>query len=143
MSIEKGVVEKVENGYAYVRAQRKSACASCASKSHCTSLHSGSNTMLVKTSNSLHAKKGALVSFQINSGTLLKYTFIIYIVPVLGLLLGALSAGRLSLLLGINNALALVIFTLLGLGLAVYLSRSILRRNNTNSELIPAIKRIY
>jgi sigma-E factor negative regulatory protein RseC len=103
MSVEKGIVEKVENGFAYVRAQRKSACGSCASRSHCSSLHSGSNYMLVKTSNRLQARKGAMVSFQINSGTLLKYTFIVYIVPVMGLLLGALSASHLATFLGMNN----------------------------------------
>ena len=143
MSIEKGIVEKVENDFAYVRAQRKSACGGCASRSHCSSLHSSGNTMLVKTSNTLKAKKGETVSFQINSGTLLKYTFIIYIVPVLGLLLGALSAGRLANIIGMNNALALVVFTLTGLGAAVYFSRLIIRKNSSNSELIPIIRRIY
>jgi hypothetical protein len=29
MSTEKGVVEKIENEFAWVRAQRKSACAGC------------------------------------------------------------------------------------------------------------------
>ncbi len=142
MSIEKGVVEKVENDFAWVRAQRKSACNSCASKSHCSSLH-GSNYMLVKTSNTLQAKKGEFVSFQINSGTLLKYTFIIYIVPVLGLLLGALSANRLANVIGMNNSVAMVVFTLSGLGMAVWLSRKIIRRNSTSDELIPTIKRIH
>jgi len=143
MSIEKGIVEKVEKGFAYVRAQRKSACASCASRSHCSGLHDGGNYMLVKTSNQLQAPKGALVSFQIDSATLLKYTFIIYIVPVLGLLLGALSAGRLATLIGMNNTLALIVFTLCGLGLAVCFSRSIIRRKRADAELIPKIKRIY
>jgi len=142
MSIEKGVVEKVENGFAYVRAQRKSACGGCASRSHCSSMH-GANTMLVKTSNALRAKKGEIVSFQIKAGTLLKFTFIIYMVPVLGLLLGALSAGRLGNLIGMNDALALVVFTLSGLGMAIYLSRLIVRRKNTGDELMPIIKRIY
>lgn len=137
------MVAKVENGFAYVRAQRKSACGSCASRSHCSSLHSGSNYMLVKTNNKLDAKKGAMVSFEINSGTLLKYTFIIYVVPVLGLLLGALSAGHLATFLGMNTAFALVFFTLSGLGVAIYFSRLIIRRHRSNNELIPTIKRIY
>ncbi len=143
MSIEKGIVEKVENGFAYVRAQRKSACGGCASRSHCSGLHSGGNYMLVKASNKLQAKEGALVSFQVNSGTLLKYTFIIYIVPVLGLLLGALSAGRFANLFGIHNTLALALFTLTGLGLAVYFSRLIIRKKSADAELIPTIKRIH
>ena len=142
MSVEKGIVEKVENGFAYVRAPKKSACGNCASKSHCASMHGGSY-MLVKTSNTLQAQKGEMVSFQINSGTLLKYTFIIYLVPVLGLLLGALSAGRLANIMGLNNSLALVVFTLSGLGVAVYLSRLIIRKNNSNNELIPTIIRIH
>ncbi|MBT8333024.1 MAG: SoxR reducing system RseC family protein, partial [Deltaproteobacteria bacterium] len=32
MSTEQGVVTKIENGFAWVRAQRKSACGTCANK---------------------------------------------------------------------------------------------------------------
>ena len=143
MSIETGIVEKVENGFAYVRTRRKGACGSCASRSHCSSLYSGSTYMLVKVSNRLQAQKGALVSFQLNSGTLLKYTFIIYIVPVVGLLLGAFSAGRFATVIGMNKAFALVVFTLIGLGVAIYVSQLIVRRKRAGIELIPKIKRIH
>ena len=142
MSTEQGVVERTEGDFAWVRARKKSACSSCASRSHCSSLN-GNTAMLVKTSNTLKAKKGETVSFQVNSGTLLKYTFIIYILPIIGLLAGALSAGRLANYTGMNSGLALVVFTLFGFGMAVYLSRLIVRRKGADDELMPTIKRIY
>jgi len=46
-------------------------------------------------------------------------------------------------IIGMNNALALVIFTLSGFGMAVYLSRTIVRQKSGGDELIPTIKRIF
>jgi len=55
MSTEKGVVEKLENGFAWVRSQRKSACGSCNNKAHCSSIDGG-RQMLVKVNNDLNAQ---------------------------------------------------------------------------------------
>ena len=119
MTTEKGIVEKTENGFAWVKAQRKSACGTRASKSNCGLIDGGSQ-MLVKTTNAIGAKKGDSVEFYIASGLNLKCTFIIYMIPVFGLLCGALSAAPLAGFLGLNATVGMVVFTLLFFVLAAW-----------------------
>ena len=142
MSTEKGVVEKVDNEFAWVRAQRKGGCGSCASRSHCSRIDGG-KFMLVKVTNTLNAQKGDIVAFYINSAILLKYTFIVYIIPVLGLLIGALAADTLGNVTGIKPGAAILLFTLIGFCMAVWFSRIMIRRKGAGMELIPSIRRIF
>ena len=142
MATEKGIVDKTENGFAWVKAQRKSACGTCASKSNCGLIDGGSQ-MLVKTTNAIGAKKGDSVEFYITPGLNLKCTFIIYIIPVLGLLVGALSAAPLTELLGLNATVGMVVFTLLFFVLAVGLSKKMISRIVSQHRFLPNIKRIF
>ena len=141
MSKEKGVVEKLENGFTWVRAQRKSACGSCTNKAHCSSIDGG-RQMLVKVNNDLNAKKGDSVEFHLNSAFLLKCTFIIYIVPVLGLITGAIIASPIANLTGMNHSFAMVLLTLSGFLGAVLLSRLLIHQKNDNTRFLPTIRRI-
>ena len=142
MATEKGIVEKTENGFAWVKAQRKSACGTCASKSNCGLIDGGSQ-MLVKVTNAIGAKKGDTVEFFVASGFNLKCTFIIYMIPVLGLLTGAFSAAPLAGFLGLNATVGMVVFTLLFFVLAVGLSKKMISRIVSTEEFLPIIKRIF
>ena len=142
MSIEKGVVEKLENGFAWVRAQRKSACGACASRAHCSSIDGGKQ-MLVKVNNDLNAQKGDAVEFHLNSGFLLKCTFIIYIVPVLGLMAGAMIAAPIAGLTGMNHSFTMVLSTLSGFLGAVFLSRGFIHQQTDDDRFLPTIKRVF
>jgi positive regulator of sigma E activity len=73
----------------------------------------------------------------------LKCTFIVYIIPVLGLLIGALAADTLADLTGIKPGAAILLFTLIGFCMGVWFSRIMLRRKGAAMGLIPCIKRIY
>ena len=142
MSTEKGVVEKIENGFAWVRAQRKSACGTCTNKAHCSSIDGGKH-MMVKVNNVLNAQKGDSVEFHLNSAYLLKCTFIIYIVPVLGLITGAISATPIANLIGMSHSFALVLLTLSGFCGAVLLSRLLIHQQTENERFLPTIKRVF
>ena len=142
MSTEQGVVEKIENGFAWVRAQRKSACGTCANMAHCSSIDGGKQ-MMVKVNNVLNAQKGDSVEFHLNSAFLLKCTFIIYIVPVLGLIMGAISATPIANLIGMSHSFALVLLTLSGFLGAVLLSRLLIHPQTDNERFLPTIKRLF
>ena len=142
MATEKGIVAKTENGFAWVKAQRKSACGTCASKSNCGLIDGGSQ-MLVKTTNAIGAKMGDSVEFYIASGFNLKCTFIIYMIPVLGLLTGALSAAPLAGFLGLNTTVGMVVFTLLFFVLAVGLSKKMISQIVSTDDFLPNIKRVF
>ena len=140
MSAERGIVEKVEPGWAWVKTKRTSACSSCASRHHC--LTQGGDQMVVKAQNAARAKRGDEVELYLSTKTKLKCTAIVYLLPVLGLFVGAFSATPLSEALGFNRSLGMVVFTLAGLISAVFLMRYLSNRMDGTQALTPLVKRV-
>jgi sigma-E factor negative regulatory protein RseC len=140
MSAERGTVEKVEAGWAWVKTKRSSACSSCASRSHC--LTQGSDQMVVKAQNTAQAKKGDEVELYLSTKTKLKGTAIVYLVPVFGIFAGAFSANPLSAAIGMNPSLGMAVFTLTGLVLSVFLMRYLANRMDSKQALTPLVKRV-
>ena len=140
MSAERGTVEKVEADWAWVKTKRSSACSSCASRSHC--LTQGGDQMLVKAQNTARAKKGDEVELYLSTGTKLKGTAIVYLIPVFGLFAGAFSADPLSAAIGMNPSLGMALFTLTGLVLSVFLMRYLANRMDSTKALTPLVKRV-
>jgi sigma-E factor negative regulatory protein RseC len=141
MSAERGIVEKVEPGWAWVKTKRSSACASCSSHHHC-SMVAGGDRMVVKAQNTARAKKGDEVELYLSTKTKLKCTAIVYLIPVLGIFVGAFSAEPLSKSLGLNPSLTMVVFTLTGLVSAIFLMRYLANRMAAGQTLIPLVKRV-
>ena len=140
MTAERGIVEKVEPGWAWVKTKRTSACSNCSSRHHC--LTQGGDQMVVKAQNSAHAKKGDEVELYLSSKTKLKSTAIVYLLPVLGIFTGAFSAEPLSKAFGLNPSLGMVLFTLTGLVCSVFLMRYLANRMDSKQTLVPLVKRV-
>ena len=140
MTAERGTVERVEAGWAWVKTKRSSACSSCASRHHC--LTQGSDQMVVKAQNTARAKKGDEVELYLSSKTKLKGTAIVYLLPVLGIFAGAFSADSLSSVLGLDPTLGMAVFTLTGLITAVLLMRHLANRMDAKQTLTPKVKRV-
>ena len=140
MSAERGTVEKVEAEWAWVKTKRSSACSSCSSRSHC--LTQGSDQMVVKAQNTAHAKKGDEVELYLSTKTKLTGTAIVYLIPVLGIFVGAFSANPLSAAIGMNPSLGMAVFTLTGLVLSVFLMRYLANRMDSKQALTPLVKRV-
>jgi sigma-E factor negative regulatory protein RseC len=98
--------------------------------------------MVVKAQNSAGAKKGDAVELYLSSKTKLKGTAIVYLIPVLGIFVGAFSANPLSETLGLNPSLGMAVFTSTGLVAAVFLMRYLANRMDSNKSLIPTVKRV-
>ena len=141
MSAERGIVERVEQGWAWVKTKRSSACANCDSRHHC-SIVEGGDQMVVKAKNTVQAKKGDEVELFLSTRTKLKSTAIVYLIPVLGIFVGAFSADPLSKTLGLNASLGMVVFTLTGLVSSVFLMRYLANRMAAKQALIPLVKRV-
>ena len=140
MSAERGTVEKVEANWAWVKTKRSSACSSCASRHHC--LTQGSDQMLVKAQNTARAKKGDEVELYLSSKTKLKGTAIVYLIPVLGIFVGAFSADPLSAAIGLNPSVGMALFTLAGLISSIFLLRYLASRMDAQQDLIPSVRRV-
>ena len=94
---EKGIVVEVRGSRAVVRALQGSQCAGCGSAKYC---HGSGGEKTVEADNEIGAKAGDSVVMAVPSGALLRASFRVYILPVLGLLAGAaamqLAVGRIA-----------------------------------------------
>lgn len=84
---EQGVVIEASGPTALVRAEQSGRCSGCASAGFCHGGEGGERT--VEAENPLGAAKGDRVVIALPAGALLKASFRVYMVPVLGLLAGA------------------------------------------------------
>jgi sigma-E factor negative regulatory protein RseC len=111
---EVGVVLKVEGELAIVKTKRSSLCDGCHSGGFCKALGGGSD-MEVAARNEVGAKVGDEVRITVASKTFLKASFLVYIVPVTALIIGALLGATLgsSLYPGASSDLLPVIFGLI------------------------------
>ena len=141
MSAENGTVERVEDGWAWVRADRNAGCSHCGHKGSCNMVE-GTDHMLVKASNNAAAGVGDNVELFLSTKTRMKSMLILYILPVIGLLVGALSGGSLSRAFGLNQNFGTLLFTFAGLALAFVLVRLLGTRMDSRQELTPIVSRV-
>lgn len=95
MATEEGIVTKTNSHTAWVTTTKTSACESCAAKSSCTVL-GGGKEMEVEAINNAGAKVGEKVVISFESAPLLKATFLLYVLPILFLLVGAFIGDKLA-----------------------------------------------
>ena len=88
MPKEEGIVIKIVPEGAVVRVRKADACHGCPSATLCHFGKSGEREVLAK--NPIGAKEGQKVEIAVKDGLLLKASFIVYILPLFGLLIGAL-----------------------------------------------------
>ena len=141
MSTEKGTVKTIEGDWAWVLTRRKGACEHCAQSGRCLMIQGG-DRMLAKAKNTAHARVGDEVELYLSTKTKLKGQFIVYMLPVLGLSVGAFSANSLSGILGLNQTFGTVLFTLFGLILAFLLARFLAARMEANQQLTLIVSRV-
>jgi sigma-E factor negative regulatory protein RseC len=94
MQEEVGTVLKAGGGVAKVLVKRNAACDHCPSRSCCASL--GGDLKRVDVSNIIGAKEGQQVKIGISPKTILKVSFILYMIPILALIIGAMFGGHLG-----------------------------------------------
>ena len=92
---EKGVVTRIEHRRAWVKTSRTSACEGCKSRGACHVAENGSE-MEVEVINEAGAAIGDRIVLSIESSSLLKISFMLYIFPVLMMLAGAVVGQQIS-----------------------------------------------
>ncbi|MBW1996988.1 MAG: SoxR reducing system RseC family protein [Deltaproteobacteria bacterium] len=142
MDTERGTVKKTEGGWAWVETERKGSCESCSHKGHCSMTGEGLGKMVIKAENTARAQNGDLVEIFLSTRTRLKGLFIIYIFPVLGLLVGAITGNSLSPKFQWDGDKASVLFALSGLVLAFAVAKVFEARMKSRREIIPVVQRV-
>ena len=88
MATEKGIVVRTDSQAAWVKTVKSSSCKGCTARGSCHSL--GSNDeMEVKALNVVGAKVGDQIVLNLETSSLLKVTFLLYVFPILLLIVGA------------------------------------------------------
>jgi sigma-E factor negative regulatory protein RseC len=103
MATEVGIVTKI-NGHAsqtaWVRTSQSSACKSCSSRHSCSQDSQGKERE-VEAINLVGAEVGDRIQISIETGSLLKATFLLYVFPVICMLCGGLAGNRLGAYVGL------------------------------------------
>jgi len=133
MATEEGIVTKVDGALAEVRTMKRAACEACSAKGFC---HDGGREMIVSVLNPVKARPGDRVRLEIATGVFVKVMFLLYIVPVLALLAGALAG------LAISGDKAAALGALVGFALAVTFVRATGRRMGDMAAYQPRIVRV-
>lgn len=88
MPSEEGMVTSVEGAYALVRVIRSAGCAHCPSAGSCHI--EPDQTIIVKARNRAGAKVGQRVQLSVAPGSVLAASFLLYLLPLSGLILGSI-----------------------------------------------------
>ena len=139
MGRKKGIVRKVGNdGWALVVTERDDACQNCESAQFCHSLADCSR-METRVLNRVNAGVGDRVIISLSSRAVIKSGLILYVLPILSLLGGAVSGYGFHQNLGMDETGAAILFSFLGLLVGFTIAGLIARHQNTASKLTPVI----
>lgn len=93
---ETGIVTGLkENGFAFVRATGGEGCGSCGCRGACQALGGGTERKITAI-NRVGATVGDQVLISIGSGSFLKASFVIYLLPILALVIGSVIGEKYS-----------------------------------------------
>jgi sigma-E factor negative regulatory protein RseC len=141
MATEQGIVIRTDTETAWVKTQKTKACEGCSSKGAC-SVMGGGEEMEVEAINAAGGKVGDRVVLSFETASLLKATFLVYIIPVICLLIGALIGQKLALILTLNESMSAAIGSLLFGSLAILFVKIKGNRMAQQEEYRPKVIRI-
>ena len=142
MAKKTGRVSSIEkDGWAMVVTEKGDACSNCESAQFCHSLADCSR-METRVINRANARVGDRVTISLSSSSVFKSAMILYLMPTLSLILGAIIGSGLHNYLGIGETGAAILFSFAGLILGFIIAGLISKRQTANSRLTPVITRI-
>ena len=142
MAQKKGRVSRIEkDGWAMVITEKGDACSNCESAQFCHSLANCSR-METRVINRAKARVGDMVSISLSSKSILKSAMILYILPTVSLVAGALGGAGWHSHVGMGETGAAILFGFAGLILGFTTAGLISKHLTAGSKLTPVITRI-
>ena len=142
MAQEEGLIASIDDkGWAEVVTQRRDACGVCGA-GHCCMPFAGHSKMLVKALNRVGANRGDRVVIDLASGNVIQSAAILYVIPVVGLIIGAVVGSTLAPGWPFKGIDSNMFFTLLGLALGFLVTVLISRYLSKKRQFTPVITRI-
>jgi len=139
MAQKRGRVSSInQEGWAMVVTEKGDACNNCESAQFCHSLADCSR-METRVLNPANAQVGDGVTISLSSSSVFKSALILYILPTLSLLIGAISGSEFHQYLGMGETGAAIVFGFVGLVLGFTIAGLISKRQTAVSKLTPVI----
>lgn len=111
-----GIVIEVKGEYAAISTSRRGICGDCADRSSCSfeSAMGSDAPEIVQAGNPVGASPGDLVEFDLPGFTELKLSILIWAVPIIGLIAGAIIGSRIHGFFSLSNDLSTLIGAVFG-----------------------------
>jgi sigma-E factor negative regulatory protein RseC len=139
---KRGLVKQVSrDGWAMVVTERGDACGNCESAQFCHSLADCSR-METRVLNRANAAVGDRVVVSLSSTSVFTSAVILYLLPTVSLLLGAIGGSGWNEQLGIGGTLASILFGFAGLIVGFAIAGLISKSQKASRRLTPVITRI-
>ena len=143
MATEEGIVTRISghaSQTAWVKTSQSSACKSCSSRHSCNPEKGQERE--VEAINLVGAEVGDRIQISIETGSLLKATFLLYVFPVICMLCGGLAGNRLSTYIGLPPSPAAALVAAIAFVAAMAVVRLGAGRMALKTEYRPKITRI-
>jgi len=101
---EEGIVLRTGAGTAWVKTTKSDACDSCEAKDACSMLGGGKDSE-IEAINKIGAEADDMVVIGFESSSLFKASFLLYILPIVFMIAGALTGQKFSLKYGVDETL--------------------------------------
>ncbi len=141
MTTEEGIVTKIDSTSAWVKVSKTSACESCSVKSSCNVL-GGGEEMEVRAINTLGARVDDRVTLSFETSSLLKASFLLYMVPIISLITGAVIGQEIALYFDSNPSICSAVVAFSFFIIAVLYIKSKGNELATRNEYKPKVTRI-
>lgn len=138
---EEGKITKIQGDKAWILIQRTTMCDSCSSSGMCNTI-GGGKYMEVMAFNTAKGIIDDMVILSMVTSSLYKITFLVYLLPVLALLAGAIAGIRLGTLLSYDPELTSLCLALFSLITTFLLVRIIGKRMSNNKKYLPEVIKI-
>ncbi|MCD4788074.1 MAG: SoxR reducing system RseC family protein [Desulfobacterales bacterium] len=143
MATSEGIVTKVYSSTAWVKCSKSAACESCSAKGFCDTVGGGSDDDVeVEAINAVGAKVDDRVTISFETSSLLKVSFLVYMVPVLFLILGVVIGDKIAPIFNYDQSIFSMLVGFLFLLAAFFFVKAKGKELSKKDEYQPKIIRI-
>ncbi len=142
MATAEGIVIKVNSSTAWVKCTRSAACESCKAKDFCDTVGGSDDDVEIEAINAAKAKVDDRVTISFKTSSLLKVSFLVYMVPVLFLILGVVIGDKIAAIFNYDQSIFSVLAGLLFLLAAFFFVKTKGSKMSKKDEYKPKIIRI-
>jgi len=142
MSEEQGIIVRLkEDGLADVMTEKGGGCEGCGASHSCHTFGTG-NKMITRARNRVGAQVGDQVALSLSSGLFVKSAAVVYLLPIVGFIVGAAVGASLREVTGLGETTGAVLFGFGGLGVGFLITIMVSRWAGIIGVLTPEIAKI-